>query len=49
MYENYEFPTGVLFFWLAIAVFMIAAMWKVFTKAGQPGWAVIILFTTITS
>jgi hypothetical protein len=42
MYENYEFPTGVLFFWLAIAVFMIAAMWKVFTKAGQPGWAVII-------
>jgi hypothetical protein len=42
MYENYEFPTGLLVFWLAIAIFMIAAMWKVFTKAGQPGWAVII-------
>ncbi|MEV0678200.1 DUF5684 domain-containing protein [Actinosynnema sp. NPDC050436] len=27
---------------LLIAVLMIAAMWKVFTKAGQPGWAAII-------
>ena len=24
---------------LAIAVLIIVAMWKVFTKAGQPGWA----------
>jgi hypothetical protein len=33
------------FFWICEAVFivlMIAAMWKVFTKAGQPGWASII-------
>ena len=32
-------------FWIVYAVvllFMIAAMWKVFSKAGQPGWAVII-------
>lgn len=29
-------------FALAFLVFVIAAMWKVFTKAGQPGWAVII-------
>ena len=28
--------------WLAVAVLMTAAMWKVFTKAGQPGWAAII-------
>lgn len=28
--------------WLAVAVLMIAAMWKVFTKAGQPGWASLI-------
>lgn len=28
--------------WLAFAVLMIAALWKVFTKAGQPGWAAII-------
>ncbi len=27
---------------LVIAIFMIAAVWKVFTKAGQPGWAVLI-------
>jgi hypothetical protein len=32
-------------FWicfLAFLVFMIASMWKVFTKAGKPGWACII-------
>jgi Family of unknown function (DUF5684) len=27
---------------LVIVVLMIAAMWKVFTKAGQPGWASLI-------
>src|SRR5437588_3649116 len=27
---------------LAIAVLMIASMWKIFTKAGKPGWAAII-------
>jgi hypothetical protein len=33
------------FFWIccfAFAILMIAALWKVFTKAGQPGWAAII-------
>jgi hypothetical protein len=29
-------------FWLAVMVFMIAAVWKVFAKAGEPGWAAII-------
>jgi hypothetical protein len=28
--------------WLAIAVLLIAAMWKVFVKAGKPGWAALI-------
>ena len=28
--------------WLGVIVFFIAAMWKVFEKAGQPGWAAII-------
>jgi len=28
--------------WIAFVVFEIAALWKVFTKAGQPGWAAII-------
>ena len=27
---------------LAILVFLIAGIWKVFTKAGQPGWACLI-------
>ncbi|MFE9749411.1 DUF5684 domain-containing protein [Saccharothrix saharensis] len=27
---------------LAVGIFMIAAVWKVFTKAGRPGWAAII-------
>jgi hypothetical protein len=29
-------------FWLAFMILMIAACWKIFTKAGQPGWASII-------
>jgi hypothetical protein len=33
---------------LAIAVLMIVAVWRVFTKAGQPGWAAIIpIYNTI--
>ena len=31
-----------LLFWLAVVIVVIVAMWKVFTKAGQPGWAAII-------
>jgi hypothetical protein len=27
---------------LTLALFVIVAMWKVFTKAGQPGWGAII-------
>ncbi len=34
----------MLLLWLAIAVGCIVAMWKVFVKAGQPGWAVLIPF-----
>src|SRR5215510_66177 len=33
---------AICFASLAVAVFLIAAMWKVFVKAGQPGWAAII-------
>ena len=29
---------------LAVTVFYLVAMWKVFVKAGQPGWAIIIPF-----
>ncbi|MCB1093340.1 MAG: signal peptidase I [Verrucomicrobiae bacterium] len=28
--------------WLAVVIVIIAANWKIFTKAGKPGWASII-------
>jgi len=28
--------------WLAVVVLVIAGLWKVFTKAGEPGWAAIV-------
>lgn len=28
--------------YLAIIVVMVASMWKIFTKAGKPGWAAIV-------
>lgn len=31
-----------LIIWLAVAVFMIITMWKLFEKAGEPGWKSII-------
>jgi hypothetical protein len=33
---------GFILVWCAIVVAIIAAMWIVFTKAGQPGWACLI-------
>ena len=33
---------GMMVLWLAILILMIAAMWKVFEKAGKPGWAAIV-------
>ena len=33
---------GTYIFVIAVTVLMIAAMWKVFAKAGKPGWAAII-------
>ena len=32
---------------LILALFVVAAMWKIYTKAGQPGWAAIIPFYNI--
>jgi hypothetical protein len=47
MYRDYNpLSTGaivaILICSLAISIFMIVAQWKVFVKAGQPGWACII-------
>ena len=33
---------GMMIFIALVALVMIAAMWKVFEKAGEPGWAAII-------
>jgi hypothetical protein len=33
-----------LLIWIALLAVVIAGMWKVFVKAGQPGWAAIIPF-----
>jgi len=32
----------MILLWLAIVVFAIMSQWKIFTKAGQPGWACLI-------
>ena len=41
----FNFSAGpFLFIWLLIVLFMIVTMWKVFTKAGKPGWGCIIPF-----
>ncbi len=29
-------------FWLAIVIFFVVCMWRIFTKAGKPGWASIV-------
>jgi hypothetical protein len=35
-------PAAIIIIYLAVVIFLLAAYWKVFTKAGKPGWAVII-------
>jgi hypothetical protein len=34
--------TVFMVIWLAIALLIVASMWKIFVKAGEPGWAAII-------
>jgi hypothetical protein len=36
------FSAFFIVFCLAFAILMVASQWKVFEKAGQPGWAAII-------
>jgi hypothetical protein len=33
---------GMMIIWLAVVLLMVISMWKVFTKAGKPGWAAIV-------
>lgn len=37
-----SFGTGYIVFMLLICVVAIVAVWKIFTKAGKPGWASIV-------
>lgn len=41
---NYQPSPGMSILSLAIAVLAIVALWKIFEKAGEPGWAAIIPF-----
>ncbi|HPF00197.1 MAG TPA: DUF5684 domain-containing protein [Bacteroidales bacterium] len=38
-----QLSTGTIVFYLVIMIFLvIIPMWKIFTKAGQPGWACLV-------
>ena len=39
---TYRMGTGTMIVWLAIIVFLVVSLWKVFEKAGEPGWASLI-------
>jgi hypothetical protein len=43
-YSSYRASPGMTILSLAIGVLAIVAMWKIFEKAGEPGWAAIIPF-----
>jgi hypothetical protein len=33
---------GFMLLWLAVVLLIVVSLWKVFTKAGEPGWACLI-------
>lgn len=35
---------GLMVFMFILVAFLIVCQWKIFTKAGQPGWAVLVPF-----
>jgi hypothetical protein len=38
------FGGAAMLFWLVVVVVVIIGGWKVFEKAGQPGWAILVPF-----
>ena len=42
--EAFKISTPSLIFSIALAIFMIVSMWKIFEKAGEPGWGAIVPF-----
>ena len=41
-YETQQLPTGAIIALIVVSIFYLICMWKVYQKAGQPGWAAII-------
>ena len=41
---SYQAIPGMSFLGVAVSILAIIAMWKIFVKAGEPGWAAIIPF-----
>ena len=37
-----EYGIGIIVLYVALIVFLIISYWKVFVKAGKPGWAAIV-------
>jgi len=42
--ENFMFSTSFITPWVAISVILIVALWRIYEKAHQPGWASLIPF-----
>ena len=49
MSQAFTFFSGIwLIVWLAVTIFFIVCIWKIFEKANYPGWAAIIpIYNTI--
>jgi len=41
-YPSAGMSAGIISIYLVIVLLMLISMWKIFTKAGKPGWAAII-------
>ena len=42
-YGDYQGPSaGEVVVWVALSILVLASLWKIFAKAGKPGWAAII-------
>ena len=42
MYDSASPNPFLIILWIVITVILIVANWKIFTKAGKPGWAILI-------
>lgn len=41
---------GLILLYLAVLVLMVVAMWKIYTKAGRPGWASLVpIYSTLVN